>query len=232
MPTSRSSSQPPAPMSASWSCPNTGPSPRWSSHRRAPRRGPGQPSPGSSRLSGLDEASLAFDARPIKPFGRWQNPSWLTLCKREELDALLAASPPSRSRPPLEPSRRCCRNHHQRPGPLRRRHVLGPEARNCVLVDLRANNSVVAIVVNGQGVATSTIPTGSLQFQAPPANGPPDARPGGTDPVGEARAPETPGRHPPRPPGRSGAGKSAWRSPSGSKTTRTAACPWPPCRSS
>ena len=133
------------------------------------------------RLSGLEESALAFNARPIKPFGRWQNPNWLTLCKREELDSLLGRFGSAPEGTPVGAD-----------GPLLAEittsaqalfaaaHVLGPAGRNCVMVDLRANNSVVALVADGQGVATSTIPTGSLQFQAATATSPPAGSPGPT----------------------------------------------------
>jgi hypothetical protein len=118
------------------------------------------------RLSGLEEGALAFDACALKPFGRWQNPSWLTLCKREELDSLLTRfatlpeTAPASAESPLLAEITTGAQALFAAAP-----ILGPEARNAVLVDLRANNSVVAILVNGQGVATSTIPTGSSQFR-------------------------------------------------------------------
>lgn len=119
------------------------------------------------RLSGLDDSALACDAVKLKPYGRLGAPYWLTLCKREELDTLLA--------------RFACLPEAHGAGPHRlvevttsgqalfaATTVLLPSGGNAMLVDLRARNSVVAIVVHGQGVSTATVPVGRNQlFPAP-----------------------------------------------------------------
>lgn len=137
------------------------------------------------RLSGLEEVALAFDARPLKPFGRYQRPYWLTLCKREELDALLNryAILPEGAEPAAEPPV-LAEVTTSGQALFAAATALGSHAHTAVFVDLRANNSVLAIVLQGQGVATTTIPTGSLQFHAALADAgdrlaTPTDRPGG-----------------------------------------------------
>jgi Tfp pilus assembly PilM family ATPase len=137
------------------------------------------------RLSGLEEAALAFDARPLKPFGRYQNPYWLTLCKRDELDTLLNrfALLPEGAEPTAEPPL-LAEVTTSGQALFAVATALGSHAATAVFVDLRANNSVLAILLHGQGVATTTIPTGSLQFHAALAGAvdrlaPPTDRPGG-----------------------------------------------------
>jgi len=84
------------------------------------------------RLSGLDEASLAFDAAPSS-----RSPLAEPILAHA-LQARRARFPddPLRHAARVRPCRRriapARRNHHQRPGPLRRRGGLGPEARNSV----------------------------------------------------------------------------------------------------
>ncbi len=127
------------------------------------------------RLSGLDEGGMAFDAQQLRPFGRYQRPSWLTLCKREELDSLLGRFATTRSEAgaPVEDIV-LAEVTTSGQALFAAAHALGPEARSAVLVDLRAHNSVIAIVIDGQGVQTTTIPTGSIQFHTPGASGPSD----------------------------------------------------------
>lgn len=115
------------------------------------------------RLSGLDEGALAFDAVKLKPYGRLTDPHWLTLCKREELDALLArfAGLPEA---PGAPVPRLAQVTTSGQALFAGASVVLPDRGNGVLVDLRVNNSVLAIVVAGQGVSTTTLPIGTRQL--------------------------------------------------------------------
>src|SRR4029453_878272 len=35
-------------------------------------------------LSGLTDTAIAYDYTPLKPFGKYKNPFWLTLCRESE----------------------------------------------------------------------------------------------------------------------------------------------------
>lgn len=117
------------------------------------------------RLSGLDETALAWHAVDLKPFGRFAAPCWLTLCKQEEIERLLGrfASPPGTpgAEPPdlaeVIPSGQAL---------MAAATVLVPPESHAVLVDLRARNSVVALVARGQGVGTATVPLGLQQLES------------------------------------------------------------------
>lgn len=116
------------------------------------------------RLSGLDEDALAWHAVDLKPFGRFTAPCWLTLCKQEELQHLLTRFAPMPETPDgalpdlaaVIPSGSAL---------MAAATVLAPPGSHAVLVDLRARNSVVAIVARGQGVGTATVPIGLQQLQ-------------------------------------------------------------------
>lgn len=115
------------------------------------------------RLSGLEEGALAFDAVKLHSFGRLLNPHWLTLCKREELDALLARFAGGPEAAAIEPARWAGVTTSGQ-ALFAAARVLLPSRGHGVVVDLRENNSVLAIVVGGQGVNTTTIPVGTRQF--------------------------------------------------------------------
>ncbi len=130
------------------------------------------------RLSGLDEAALAFDAVRLKPFGRLAHPHWLTLCKRAELDGLIGrfGTVPEGVEAGVEPPR-LAQITTSGQALFAAAPALLPADGNGVLVDLRANNSVVAIVAHGQGVYTTTLPIGSRQLSEEPAAAGTDAAP-------------------------------------------------------
>jgi len=170
------------------------------------------------RLSGLEEGALTYDAIPLKPFGRLSDPHWLTLCRREELDLLLARFASLPESPGAEPPR-LAQVTTSGQALFAGATVLLPAGGHGVLVDLRVNNSVVAIVVNGQGVNTTTIPIGTRQFSE--ALGLPTGR----DWVRNPMRPRWRRREPRRREmacWKSGWAKSGSRFSNGSKTTRTA----------
>jgi hypothetical protein len=139
------------------------------------------------RLSGLDETALAWHAVDLKPFGRYAAPCWLTLCKREELDHLLARFAPPAETPGAEPPD-LAEVIPSGQALMAAAVVLAPPESHAVLVDLRARNSVVAIVARGQGVGTATVPLGLQHLEtalgrtltAPPS-------PGGAAPAENSR---------------------------------------------
>ncbi len=115
------------------------------------------------RLSGLDESALAFAAAPLRPFDRLVAPHWLTLCKREELNGLLSRFAPEAEAPGESPAR-LAEVTTSGQALFAAATVLVSSEQGAVLVDLRARNSVVALVVHGQGVSTATVPLGHNQL--------------------------------------------------------------------
>lgn len=130
------------------------------------------------RLSGLDETALAWHAVDLKPFGRFSTPCWLTLCKQEEIERLLGRFAPSPGTPGAEPPD-LAEVIPSGQALMAAATVLVPPESHALLVDLRARNSVVAIVARGQGVGTATVPLGLQQLEtalgrplaAPPPRG-------------------------------------------------------------
>lgn len=130
------------------------------------------------RLSGLDETALAWHAVDLKPFGRFSTPCWLTLCKQEEIERLLGRFAPPPGTPGAEPPD-LAEVIPSGQALMAAATVLVPPESHALLVDLRARNSVVAIVARGQGVGTATVPLGLQQLEtalgrplaAPPPRG-------------------------------------------------------------
>lgn len=117
------------------------------------------------RLSGLEESALAWHAVSLRPFGRFSSPVWLTLCKQEELDHLIARLAPPPEGPGAEPPDLAEIVPSGQALLAAASELLGPD-QHAVLVDLRARNSVVVLVVHGQGVSTATVPIGLDHLQA------------------------------------------------------------------
>lgn len=117
------------------------------------------------RLSGLDETALAWHAVDLKPFGRYAVPCWLTLCKQEELERLLVRLAPPPETPDAEPPD-LAEVIPSGQALMAAATVLAPPESHALLVDLRARNSVVAIVARGQGVGTATVPLGLQQLES------------------------------------------------------------------
>lgn len=117
------------------------------------------------RLSGLDENALVWNAVPLKPWGRLSAPCWLNLCKREELDGLLERFAPTPDAPGAEPPD-LAEVIPSGQALFAAAARLLPASGNAILVDLRGGNSVVAIVAQGQGVGTATVPLGLSHLQA------------------------------------------------------------------
>lgn len=132
------------------------------------------------RLSGLEESAFAWHAVNLRPFGRFSAPCWLTLCKQEELDHLLARFAPVPEGPGAEPPDLAEIIPGGQALLAAAGRLLGPD-QHAVLVDLRARNSVVALVVRGQGVSAATVPIGLEHLQG--ALGHPLPAPGGPPPV-------------------------------------------------
>lgn len=119
------------------------------------------------KLSGLSEDAFFHGAIPIEPFGRLRNPHFLTLCKRAEVNDLI-----DRCLPPADPGQ-------PQPDPVQVTEVATtaqalfaaleatptpPE--HAILVDLGAENTVVALWLEGRGVYATSFEGGSRQFTA------------------------------------------------------------------
>ncbi len=118
-----------------------------------------------ARLSGLAEGSLLHDFAPLKPFGRYQNPHWIILSQADEVWSQIqqftgteeGANPEAGAAALLEiaPAGQALFAASQAVLPL---------PSHAVLVDLGANNTVVAIRAHGQGVFATSFPLGGNQF--------------------------------------------------------------------
>ncbi len=117
------------------------------------------------RLSGLEESAFAWHAVNLRPFGRFSAPCWLTLCKQEELDHLLARFAPVPESPGAEPPDLAEIIPSGQALLTAASEFVGPD-QHAVVVDLRARNSVVVVVVHGRGVSTATVPIGLEHLQA------------------------------------------------------------------
>ncbi|HKS37173.1 MAG TPA: pilus assembly protein PilM [Verrucomicrobiae bacterium] len=108
------------------------------------------------KLSGLSESAIAFDYAPLTPFGRNQNPFWVTLCQESEILGQV-------NRLGLEEEDVCDVTTTANALAAAYR-VLQPAADRVVLVDLGASNTVVTILVSGQAVHGGSFPFGSDTF--------------------------------------------------------------------
>lgn len=124
------------------------------------------------KLSGLDPANLRVAYSPLRPFGRYRNPHWVTLCKREEVDAVVARFlVGGEVTGGLEQGGLCeVTTNAQALFAASRRLRSRPE--NAVLIELRSRMTVVAMLINGQGCFATSLPDGFLSFaQAAAADG-------------------------------------------------------------
>ena len=108
------------------------------------------------KLSGLSESAIAFDYAPLMPFGKNQNPFWVTLCQESEV---------------LEQVSRLglgeedvCEVTTTANALAAAYRVLQPAADRVVLVDLGASNTVMTILAAGQAVHGGSSPFGSDAF--------------------------------------------------------------------
>jgi len=117
------------------------------------------------RLSGLPESATLYDSVRLKPFGKYQHPCWLTFCRAAEVfEQLNRFARPAAEGADAAPAGRFAEMATTAQGLLAASQVIHPKPANAVLVDLGANNTVVAILVHGQGVFATSLPLGANQF--------------------------------------------------------------------
>jgi len=108
------------------------------------------------KLSGLSESAIAFDYAPMTPFGKNQNPFWVTLCQESEILGQV-------SRLGLG-EEEVCEVTTTANALAAAYRVLQPAADRVVLVDLGASNTVMTILDSGQAVHGGSFPFGSDSF--------------------------------------------------------------------
>ncbi|MCP5516117.1 MAG: hypothetical protein H7A45_02540 [Verrucomicrobiales bacterium] len=116
------------------------------------------------KLSGLDPANLSYAYTPLRPFGRFENPAWLTLCKREEVDrATTRFLVGDEIGGELEDGG-LCEIATSAQGLFAASRMLRPRPENAVLVEFRTRLTVVAMLVDGQGSFATSLPLGFAQL--------------------------------------------------------------------
>ncbi|MBK9138260.1 MAG: hypothetical protein IPM17_05770 [Verrucomicrobia bacterium] len=121
----------------------------------------------AARVSGLPADSLSCEAVRLPPFGQYQRPRWLTLCKTREVDALIERYGPPFAEPGAEASPPqlvdVVTTAHALLAAAHRRRLGGDHA---VFVDLGANTTTVVLQVRGHGVFATSLPRGTASFAA------------------------------------------------------------------
>ncbi|MBI3851095.1 MAG: pilus assembly protein PilM [Verrucomicrobia bacterium] len=108
------------------------------------------------KLSGLSESGIVYDYGKLKPFGKYQNPFWVTFAKEEEIL--------------MEVSRlvgiggHLCEIITPANALIATYQAAQPRPENALLVELGATSTVVAIVAQGQGVYALSYPIGGNTF--------------------------------------------------------------------
>lgn len=108
------------------------------------------------RLSGLSESAIIHDHVRLNPFGKFQNPFWITITRERDLEGLvdkLAAGGVAFSG--ITTSANALASAYF--------HCSLPSER-VVLADLGATSTTIAIIVQGQNIQVSSIPIGSESF--------------------------------------------------------------------
>jgi len=108
------------------------------------------------QLRGLTETAIAYDYTPLKSFGKYQNPYWLTLCRESELQVTIEELGLSGSD--------LCEVTASANGLIAAYQHRSGRSRLALLIDFGAKHTDLAIVVDGQGVFASSIPFGSEAF--------------------------------------------------------------------
>jgi Tfp pilus assembly PilM family ATPase len=117
------------------------------------------------RLSGLPESAMLYDSVRLKPFGKYQHPCWLTFCRAAEVfEQLNRFARPTAEGAEAAAAGGLAEMATTAQGLLAASQVIRPKPANAVLVDLGASNTVVAILVHGQGVFATSFPLGANQF--------------------------------------------------------------------
>jgi Tfp pilus assembly PilM family ATPase len=108
------------------------------------------------KLSGLSESGIVYDYGKLKPFGKYQNPFWVTFAKEEEIltEVSRLAGVGEHLCEIITPANALIATYQ----------AAQPRPENALLVELGAASTVVAIVAQGQGVYAISIPVGGNMF--------------------------------------------------------------------
>ncbi len=120
----------------------------------------------ATRLSGLADTAMQHGFTKLKPFGRYQNPYWLALCKAEDVDSRLDALAFAEGVPPNDDWTANAVSEVTPTAQALFAASLGIPTMptSAVLVDMGANTTVVGILVEGQGVFATTLAVGANRF--------------------------------------------------------------------
>lgn len=127
-----------------------------------------------ARLSGLSDRSIQFHYNRLRPFGSFQNPFWITLCKEEATTRQLAAL----LRDPDDLAGLTTAAN----AILAAHRALHPERTNLILAEIGTESTTIAVERDEQGVFAAVLPAGADDF--PPSH--PDTA-GDPDPAAHAR---------------------------------------------
>lgn len=116
------------------------------------------------KLSGLAPDSLSYGFTRLHPFGRFRNPWWMTLCKREEVDELTARFLVGEEIAGGLEEGGLCEIAATAQALFAASRMLRPRPANAVLVECRSRMTVVAMLVDGQGCFATSLPTGFGQL--------------------------------------------------------------------
>jgi len=108
------------------------------------------------KLSGLSESGIVYDYGKLKPFGKYQNPFWVTVAKEEEILAEVSRL--------AGVGERLCEIITPANALIATYQAAQPRPENALLVELGASGTVVAIVAQGQGVYAINHPVGGSAF--------------------------------------------------------------------
>ena len=108
------------------------------------------------KLSGLSESGIVYDYGKLKPFGKYQNPFWVTVAREEEIlgEVSRLAGVGERLCEIITPANALIATYQ----------AAQPRPENALLVEMGASNTVVAIVAQGQGVYAINYPIGGSMF--------------------------------------------------------------------
>jgi Tfp pilus assembly PilM family ATPase len=117
------------------------------------------------KITGQAANQIMFDFVWLKPFGKCQNPAWVTLCGTSDLwehinpfGGLLVGEDVAAAEKQVVELTTTAQ------GLFAASRRLQPRVANAVLVDLGAHHTVVGILANGQGVFATSFPVGSGHF--------------------------------------------------------------------
>lgn len=108
------------------------------------------------KFSGLSEGGIVYDYGKLEPFGKYQNPYWVTFAKEEEIlgEASRLAGVGERLCEIITPANALIATYQSLPS----------RSENAFLVELGATSTVVAIVAHGQAAYAINYPVGSDAF--------------------------------------------------------------------